>query len=140
MCTDAIFDIAILSSLLPNNRDFTRDTRCGLITSLVGNKKFPCVHREAVKVSAGEESIGLSAASDIGERQQLPNYQITQLQNVYTHSNAPFFQTQMYPTIRMAKKITISSRPNSPNALNFTAHGNKKIVSTSNTTNRMAMM
>ena len=62
MCTYAIFDIAMLSSLLPNHRDFTRDTRCGLITSLVGNKKFPCVHREAVKVSAGEESIGLRAA------------------------------------------------------------------------------
>jgi len=61
MCTEAIFDIEMLSSLLPNNRGFTRDTRCGLITSRVGNKKFPCVHREAVKVSAGEESIGLSA-------------------------------------------------------------------------------
>jgi len=61
MCTEAIFDIAMLSSLLPNKRDFTRATRCGLTTSRVGNKKFPCVHREAVKVSAGEESIALSA-------------------------------------------------------------------------------
>src|SRR5579863_5993122 len=57
ICTEAIFDIAILSSLLPKNRDFTRDTRCGLITSLVGKKKFPCVQREALNVSAGEESI-----------------------------------------------------------------------------------
>ena len=59
MCTEAIFDIAILSSLLPKNRPFTREIRWGLITSLVGKKKFPCVHREAANVSAGEESIGL---------------------------------------------------------------------------------
>jgi len=45
--------------LLPNNRDFKRVTRCGLMTSFVGKKKLPCVHREAAKVSAGEESIGL---------------------------------------------------------------------------------
>jgi hypothetical protein len=59
MCTDAIFDMVMLSSLLPKNRPFTRETRCGLITSLVGKKKFPCVHRDAAKVSAGEESIEL---------------------------------------------------------------------------------
>ncbi len=68
MCTEAIFDIAMLSSLLPNSRDFTRDTRWGLITSRVGKKKFPRVHREAAKVSAGEDSIGLIAVSDICER------------------------------------------------------------------------
>src|ERR1700687_936119 len=56
--TDAIFDMAILSSLLPNIRDLTRLTRCGLMASLVGKKKLPWVHRDAVKVSAGEESIG----------------------------------------------------------------------------------
>src|SRR5438477_10868829 len=60
MWTDAIFDIAMLSSLLPNSRDFTRATRCGLITRPVGKKKLPCVQRLAVKVSAGDESIGLS--------------------------------------------------------------------------------
>src|SRR5271165_6794434 len=59
MCTEAIFDIAMLSSLLPNQRDLTRLTRCGLMTSFVGNKKLPCVQRLAAKVSAGEESIGL---------------------------------------------------------------------------------
>src|ERR1700719_300038 len=59
MCTEAIFDMAMLSSLLPKNRPFTRETRCGLITSFVGNQKLPCVHREAEKISAGEESIGL---------------------------------------------------------------------------------
>ena len=52
MCTEAIFDIAMLSSLDPKNRDFTRLTRCGLMTSLVGKRKFPCVQREAEKVSA----------------------------------------------------------------------------------------
>jgi hypothetical protein len=66
ICTDAIFDIAMLSSLLPNIRPFTRATRCGLITSLVGNKKFPCVHREAVKVSEGEESMGSRSGEAIG--------------------------------------------------------------------------
>src|SRR5271157_483287 len=60
MCTDATFDMAMLSSLLPNRRDFTRLTRCGLMTSRVGKKKLPCVQRLAVKVSAGEESIGLA--------------------------------------------------------------------------------
>src|SRR6266581_3439652 len=59
MWTDAIFDMAMLSSLLPKKRPFTRETRCGLITSFVGNQKLPCVHREAEKISAGEESIGL---------------------------------------------------------------------------------
>src|SRR5689334_7991845 len=65
MCTDATFVIGMLSSLLPNSRDLVRITRCGLTTSLVGKKKFPCVHREAVNVSAGEESIELRAAEDM---------------------------------------------------------------------------
>ncbi len=56
----------------------------------------------------------------------------------YTHSNAPFFQIQMYPTIRMPRKIIISSSPNKPSSLNCTAQGNRKTVSTSKTTNRMA--
>src|SRR5579863_2677910 len=63
MCTEAIFDIAILSSLLPNSRDFTRATRCGLITRRVGKKKLPAVQRLAAKVSAGEESMGLSTTA-----------------------------------------------------------------------------
>ena len=60
MCTDAIFEIAMLSSFDPKNRDLTRLTRCELMTSFVGKKKFPCVHREAEKTSAGEESIGFA--------------------------------------------------------------------------------
>src|ERR1700681_1596122 len=65
MWTDAIFNIAMVSSLLPSKRDLTRATRCGLIARRVGKKKLPCVQRLAVKVSAGEESIGLSIAAVI---------------------------------------------------------------------------
>src|SRR5215472_1806595 len=57
ICTEATLEIGMLSSLLPNHRDFTRITRCGLTTTRVGNRRFPFVHRDAVKVSAGEESI-----------------------------------------------------------------------------------
>src|SRR5580658_1836021 len=60
MCTEAIFDMAMLSSLLPNRRDLTRLTRCGLMIRRVGNTKLPCVQRLAAKVSAGEESMGLA--------------------------------------------------------------------------------
>ena len=58
----------------------------------------------------------------------------------YTHSSAPFPQTQMNPTIRMTRKTSISKSPNVPSALNLTAQGKRKIVSTSNTTKRIAMM
>src|ERR1700733_5712333 len=60
MWTEATFEIGMLSSLLPNSRDFVRITRCGLTTTLVGKKKLPFVKRDALNVSAGEESIGLS--------------------------------------------------------------------------------
>src|SRR5580765_3009524 len=63
--TEATFEIGMLSSLLPNSRDLVRITRCGLTTSLVGKKKFPCVQREALKVSAGDESIELSGEAVI---------------------------------------------------------------------------
>src|ERR1700676_5639211 len=63
MWTEAIFEMAMLSSFLPNIRDFTRLTRCGLTTRRVGKKKLPCVQRLAEKVSAGEESIGLSGGA-----------------------------------------------------------------------------
>ena len=51
MCTDATLEMAMLSSLLPNQRDFTRLTRCELMTSRVGNRKLPFVQRLAAKVS-----------------------------------------------------------------------------------------
>src|SRR5580704_3284580 len=63
MCTDAIFDIAMLSSLLPNSRDLMRATRCGLMTSRVGKKKLPWVQRLAEKLSEVDGSIGLAAIS-----------------------------------------------------------------------------
>src|SRR3981081_569686 len=68
ICTDATFDMAILSSLLPNNRDFTRVTRCGLTTRRVGKKKLPCVQRLALKLSDGELSIWRSGLTPIPER------------------------------------------------------------------------
>ena len=41
----------MLSSLLPNSRDLTRLTRCGVTTMRVGNIKLPFVHRLAEKDS-----------------------------------------------------------------------------------------
>src|ERR1700723_3687279 len=81
MCTEAIFETAMLSSLLPKKRDLTRLTRCGLTTSLVGKKKLPVVQRLAAKVSAGELSMAMRGGVPIR----------------YTHSSAPFFHTQIYP-------------------------------------------
>jgi hypothetical protein len=37
---------------------------------------------------------------------------------IYTHSRAPFFHIQMYPTIRMPRNTSISRNPNIPSALN----------------------
>ena len=119
ICTDATAGIAMLSCVLPNSLGLMRSTCSGLTTIRVGKKKFPRVKRLAVNIS------GCGVAS-------------TMQKETHTHSRAPFFQIQMYPTIRMARKISISINPNMPSALNFTAHGNRKIVSTSNTTNRMA--
>ena len=55
--TDATCRIAMLSSLLPNRRRFTRLTRSGLTTIRVGNHRFPRVQRLALKVSS--EAAGL---------------------------------------------------------------------------------
>src|SRR5258706_8698083 len=61
--TDATCEIEILSSLLPNNRLFTRLTRSGPTTTHVGNHRFPLVQRLAVKVSS--EALGFGAAEVI---------------------------------------------------------------------------
>src|ERR1700688_5270049 len=66
ICTEAAFVMPMLSSLLPNKRDLMRVIRCGLTTRRVGKKKLPCVQRLAVKVSAGDESIGVIAAFILG--------------------------------------------------------------------------
>src|SRR6202034_2006259 len=62
MWTEAILVMPMLSSLLPNRRDLTRVTRCGLMMRRVGKKKLPCVQRLAVKVWAGELSMRLSGS------------------------------------------------------------------------------
>src|ERR1700690_1727909 len=49
--TDATFPRAMLSSLLPNSRDFTRLTCCGVTMMRTGKKRLPLVQRLAVKVS-----------------------------------------------------------------------------------------
>src|SRR4051812_11846006 len=51
ICTDATLPRAMLSSLLPNRRDLTRLTCCGVTMMRTGKKRLPLVHRLAVKVS-----------------------------------------------------------------------------------------
>ncbi len=41
ICTDATFETGMLSSFLPNQRDFTRLTRIGLTMIRVGKMKLP---------------------------------------------------------------------------------------------------
>src|SRR5450830_1339539 len=55
------------------------------------------------------------------------------------HERAPRRHAYTYPTTRITRKTSISTRPNSLSLWYMTAHGNRKIVSTSNTTNRTAM-
>jgi hypothetical protein len=49
--TDATFPRAMLSSLLPNKRDFTRLTCWGVTMMRTGKNRLPLVQRLAVKVS-----------------------------------------------------------------------------------------
>src|SRR2546430_10971309 len=63
MCTEATFEIGMLSSLLPNRRDFRRLTRKGLTRSRVGKRKLPCVQRLAVKVSGVGSPAGVEGVS-----------------------------------------------------------------------------
>src|SRR5712692_5501936 len=49
--TDATFPRAMLSSLLPNKRDFTRLTCCGVTMMRTGKNRLLLVQRLAVKVS-----------------------------------------------------------------------------------------
>src|SRR5947207_15238209 len=51
MCTDATCEMLMLSSLLPKNRGFIRDTGWGVATTRVGNKRLPLVQRLAANVS-----------------------------------------------------------------------------------------
>src|ERR1700687_6218220 len=51
ICTEATFPRAMLSSLLPNRRDFIRLTCCGVTMIRTGKNRLPLVQRLAVKVS-----------------------------------------------------------------------------------------
>ena len=54
ICTEATALIAMLSSVLPNNRGLIRLTRNGPTTIRVGKKKFPFVKRLALNTSSVE--------------------------------------------------------------------------------------
>jgi hypothetical protein len=58
ICTDATFDIGILSSVRPKKRGFTRNTRSGPTEIRVGKRKLPRVQRLALKVSIYVGSVG----------------------------------------------------------------------------------
>src|SRR5215470_4002208 len=51
ICTDATCEMAMLSSVVPNSRGFTRLTCNGLTTMRVGKSRLPRVQRLALKVS-----------------------------------------------------------------------------------------
>src|SRR5882724_10598123 len=51
ICTEATLPRAMLSSLLPNRRDLTRLTCCGVTMMRTGKNRLPLVQRLAVKVS-----------------------------------------------------------------------------------------
>ena len=130
----------MLSSFLLNSRGLIRLTCWGVTSICVGKKRFPFVHRLATNTSPALLLLGELGGVLIQFREMVMNLSCGNACALYTHSSAPFFQIQIYPTTRIAKKISISINPNSPSALNRTAQGNKKIVSTSNTTKRIAMM
>src|SRR2546429_8520333 len=77
ICTEATLPMAMLSSLLPKRRGFTRLTCCGVTVIRVGKKRLPFVQRLAAKVSALLDIIGYvwipahSWASDLKGRASL---------------------------------------------------------------------
>ncbi len=103
ICTEATLPMAMLSSLLPKSRGFTRLTSCGVTVMRVGKKRLPPVQRLAAKVSALLDIIGYvwipahSWASDLKGRASLGRGHPPLRVNLgpYTHSSAPFFQIQM---------------------------------------------
>src|ERR1700690_656202 len=67
ICTEATFPRAMLSSLLPNMRDFTLRTCCGVTIIRTGKNRLPLVPRLAVKVwELGRFGIWESGYSDSG--------------------------------------------------------------------------
>src|SRR5260370_34569610 len=51
ICTEATFPRAMLSSLLPNRRDFARLTCCGVTMRRTGKNRLPLVQRLAGKIA-----------------------------------------------------------------------------------------
>ncbi len=77
MCTDATCEMLMLSSLLPKNRGFIRDTRWGVTTTRVGNKRLPLVQRLAANVSPTDgvlEIVGLVLRDDPRRFPRTTNY------------------------------------------------------------------
>src|SRR5260221_10140166 len=64
--TEATCEIAILSSVLPNRRGFTRLTCKGLTTMRVGKIRFPRVQRLAANVSPATVGCGWGAVVKVG--------------------------------------------------------------------------
>src|ERR1019366_10265268 len=125
-----------------------KDSRRNLHRSYLGNRNAFLVAAEQTPLHAAHAQ---RADHDARREPQVPPGPAARAEGLignsrigtrrsYTHSSAPFFQIHTYPTIRMPRKTSISIRPKMPRALNFTAQGNRKIVSTSKTTNNMAMM
>src|ERR1700733_6318175 len=84
ICTEATCAMAMLSSLLPKKRGFTRLTCRGFTTIRVGKNKLPLVQRLAVKISSGVAFV-INADCAVG----------TLFERCYTHSRAPLPQIQM---------------------------------------------
>jgi len=77
ICTDATCEMLMLSSLLPNRRGFTRDTRCRVTTIRVGNRRLSLVQRLAVNVSPADsalEIVGLLLRDDPRRFRRTTNY------------------------------------------------------------------
>src|SRR5580704_12941919 len=85
MCTEAIFEMPMLSSLLPNRRDLTRVTRSGLTMIFVGKTKLPCVQRLATKVAVDLESTVAAGNAVTGS---VWGHRFSDAEWPYTHSSA----------------------------------------------------
>ncbi len=94
ICTDATLPRAMLSSLLPKRRDFTRLTCCGVTVIRTGKNKLPFVQRLAVKVSELGRFGIVKRSKHRGAALRRADEGVPPLRG-YTHSNAPFFQIQM---------------------------------------------
>src|SRR5437764_5791813 len=88
ICTEATLPRAMLSSLLPNRRDFVRLTCCGVTTMRTGKNRLPLVQRLAMKVS---EVGRFGIYGILGEKSQPCGAALGAATGGHTHSKAPFF-------------------------------------------------